>query len=358
MKPKIWIFSLEPIDTRYTGEWFAHVPTILHMKLSSQYDVCQVNGIQVDSELTPGAFLNFSDTNYWKSSQLCQFLAQLNGGSVGANDHILFTDAWNPIVIQLKYMKELLGYNWTLHGLWHAGSYDPQDFLGRLVGNAAWVRHAEKSFFSAIDYNYFATDFHIDMFCRNLYDCERKDIKINNKIVKTGWPMEYLRKTLAPLASTPKKNRVIFPHRIAPEKQVEIFRDLATLLPDYEFVVCQDTKLAKAEYHQLLAESKVVFSANLQETLGIGVYEGALVGAIPLVPDRLSYTEMYDDMFKYPAAWTESYASYAIRRTELAAKIDHAIKYYDYYTASLNKLVDNLHSNYFSCNQLINQIGK
>ena len=51
-----------------------------------------------------------------------------------------------------------------IHALWHAGSYDPHDFLGRLIGDAPWVRHAEKSFFHAVDYNYFATDFHIDMF--------------------------------------------------------------------------------------------------------------------------------------------------------------------------------------------------
>ena len=42
----------------------------------------------------------------------------------------------------------------------------------------------------------------------------------------------------------------------------------------------------------------MVFSANTQETLGIS-HEGVLVGAMPTVPDRLSYTEMYDDMWKY-----------------------------------------------------------
>jgi glycosyltransferase involved in cell wall biosynthesis len=358
MKPKIWIFSLEPIDTRYTGEWFTHVPNVLQEQLSEHYDVCQVNGIQADSELTPGAFLNFSDTNYWKSSQLCQFLAQLNGGNVGPNDHILLTDAWNPVVVQLKYMKELLGYNWTLHGLWHAGSYDPQDFLGRLIGNKPWVRNVERSMFDCFDHNYFATKFHIKLFCEEMLNFTPADTLLDTKIVRSGWPMEYLRETLAPLASTPKKNRVIFPHRIAPEKQVEIFRDLASQLPQYEFVVCQDTKLTKSEYHQLLAESKVVFSANLQETLGIGVYEGALVGAIPMVPDRLSYTEMYDLNFKYPSEWTASWDSYQQNRKSLVDKIDYAIKFYDYHTPSLNKLVDKLHSDFFSCDSFINQIGK
>jgi hypothetical protein len=44
-------------------------------------------------------------------------------------------------------------------------AYDPQDFLGRLIGDAPWVRHAEKSrSIWCFDYNYFATDFHVKMF--------------------------------------------------------------------------------------------------------------------------------------------------------------------------------------------------
>ena len=42
----------------------------------------------------------------------------------------------------------------------------------------------------------------------------------------------------------------------------------------------------------MLGEAKLLFSANLQETLGISWYEGALVDVIIMVPDRLSYTEM------------------------------------------------------------------
>ena len=41
-------------------------------------------------------------------------------------------------------MAELLGVDITIGGLWHAGSYDPQDFLGRLIGDKPWVRHAEQ----------------------------------------------------------------------------------------------------------------------------------------------------------------------------------------------------------------------
>ena len=40
-------------------------------------------------------------------------------------------------------MAELLGVDISIGGLWHAGSYDPHDFLGRLIGDKPWVRHAE-----------------------------------------------------------------------------------------------------------------------------------------------------------------------------------------------------------------------
>ena len=50
----------------------------------------------------------------------------------------------------------------------------------------------------------------------------------------------------------------------------------------------------------MLGEAKMVFSANLQETLGISWYEGLLVDTIPMVPDRLSYKEMATEDFKYP----------------------------------------------------------
>lgn len=358
-KPTIWIFSLEPIETRYTAQWHEHIPKLLNKNVGVKFNVVQIDGVQKDSQLTPGAFLNFSDTNYWKSSQLCNFLEHHNRGETSTDDHILFTDAWNPTVIQLKYMKDLLGFNWTLHGLWHAGSYDPQDFLGRLVGAKPWVRHAEKSFYHAFDYNYFATDFHIQMFGKNLLGWPQEMRSANHRahnIVKTGWPMEYMKETLANYCTIPKRDLILFPHRIAPEKQVEIFRDLAKQLPQYEFVVCQDQNLSKHEYHTLLGQAKIVFSASLQETLGIGCYEGALVDAIPMVPDRLSYSEMYYEGFKYPSVWTESYDTYTVYRPDLCRKlIEHMVNYTSR-IPTIREQAEDLSEYFFSAQELIKRL--
>ena len=89
---------------------------------------------------TPGAFLNFGGTNIYKSTQIEKIARAFTNGEVKSGDHILFTDAWHPGIINIKYMSELLGIKVITHGLWHAGSYDPADFLGRLIGDAPWVR--------------------------------------------------------------------------------------------------------------------------------------------------------------------------------------------------------------------------
>ena len=362
---KVFLIDLESVETRYTAQWKEHIPQLLR---KAGHNVQIISGpTDIPGATTPGAFLNFGGTNIYKSRQVEQIGRLFCEGSVNAGDHFLFTDAWHPGIINLKYMSELLGIPVVTHGLWHAGSYDPQDFLGRLVGKKRWVRHAEKSFFHAFDHNYFATEFHVKLFFDELLEdgypvenpwyeedwAERYD---SGKIVRTGWPMEYMIDVLENYRTNPKRDLIVFPHRIAPEKQVEIFRDLAKQLPQYEFVVCQDQQLSKHEYHTLLGRAKIVFSCSLQETLGIGCYEGALVDAIPMVPDRLSYKEMYDDSFKYPSIWTEGWNQYIANRKDLVHYIRVTMDHYESRLPQLKVLSKNLTNNFFSANELLNRI--
>jgi len=363
----VFLVDLEAVETRYTGQWKTHVPALLR---KAGHNVRIISGPEdIPSATTPGAFLNFGGTNIYKARQVEQMGRLFCNGSVHPGDHFLFTDAWHPGIINLKYMSELLNIPVVTHGLWHAGSYDPQDFLGRLVGNKPWVRNAELSFYNAFDHNYFATEFHIKLFFDELlmgrmksenpwYEDDIAEVLggLNPKIVRTGWPMEYMENTLTAYKGMTKRDLILFPHRIAPEKQVEIFRDLKEHLPQYEFVVCQDQQLTKNEYHNLLGESKLVFSANLQETLGISWYEGAIVDAIPLVPDRLSYSEMAHNTFKYPSEWTESFEAYTAHRPELCGKIIQYMENYDKFLPSLNKQVWDLTEYFFSATKLLENI--
>ena len=340
---KVFLVELEPVETRYTAQWKEHLP--MQMK-DSGLDVVVIEGPEdAPQDTTPGAFLNFSGTNYWKSEQLKTISKMIANGEVSDGDYFLYTDAWNPTVIQLKYMAELLGIDIKIGGMWHAGSYDPADFLGRLIGDAPWVRHAERSMFEIFDDNFFATEFHLDMFCRE-FGYEKFELTNSGKAHIVGWPMEYLKSELEGFDSVAKEDIILFPHRIAPEKQVDIFNDLAETLPEYEFIVCQEQKLTKDEYHALLGKAKIVFSANTQETLGISCYEGALVGASPMVPNRLSYSEMYGDSFLYPSEWTEDFESYKLNKDLIVAHIKKVLGENDFTRVDL--LSANLTHNFFS----------
>jgi hypothetical protein len=339
----IFIVDIEAVDTRYTKQWKDYLPA--QLRRATNEEVAVISGGETPQATTPGAFLNFGGTNVYKSKQLEQVGEMFCNGTVKNGDYFLYTDAWNPTVIQLRYMAELLGVDISIGGLWHAGSYDPHDFLGRLIGDKPWVRHAEMSMYECYDDNFYATDFHIDLFTDTMMDNYDVDM---DKAIKVGWPMEYLRESLVQYSGMEKRDLILFPHRVAPEKQVEIFRDLKERLPQYEFVICQEQELTKNEYHNLLGEAKIVFSANLQETLGISWYEGALVDAIPMVPDRLSYSEMALPEFKYPSEWTEDYDAYLHNRDKVIAQIVNYMENYDDLQVSLEKQRTKLNKEFFS----------
>lgn len=361
----VYIIDLESVETRYTSQWKHTLPNAIR-KVNKNVEV--ISGPEdIPSATTPGAFLNFGGTNIYKSRQTEEISRLFTSGKIKAYDHFLFTDAWHPGIINLKYMSELLSIPVKIHALWHAGSYDPQDFLGRLIGNKPWVRHAEKAFFDAIDHNYFATEFHVKLFFDELlhdglasenpwYEEDWQERYNSGKIVRTGYPMEYFQDIFAQYQGMKKKNIILFPHRLAPEKQVNIFRDLKKCLPQYEFIVCQDQQLTKNEYHNLLGEAKIVFSANLQETLGISCYEGCVLNAIPMVPDRLSYKEMYFDTFKYPSNWTDTWDHYMDHRQMLVKTIIDHMEFYETRLPTLHKQTEALREQFFTGTNLYNNL--
>ena len=345
----IYIVDLEAVDTRYTKEWKYHLPR--QLKKATNHEVVSISGGDTPQATTPGAFLNFGGTNVYKANQMQQIGKMFCDGKVKNGDYFLYTDAWNPTVLQLKYMAELLKVKIKIGGMWHAGSYDPQDFLGRLIGDKPWVRNTEQAMFDTFDHNFFATQFHIDLFKETFPQV------LDSKIVRAGWPMEYMEPTLDLYQNMEKKNKILFPHRLAPEKQPAIFEDLKNALPQYEFVTCQERPLTKNEYHNLLGEAKLMFSANLQETLGISWYEGAILNVIPMIPDRLSYSEMAMKEFLYPSDWTENMESYRANKKHIIARIEDYMENYKKYVPAVLKQKQRLKEQFFSGTKLYGAVS-
>jgi len=202
--------------------------------------------------------------------------------------------------------------------MWHAGSYDPWDFLGRKVSNKEWSLAFERAVFEAADRSYFATEFHKELFLKAVKP------KHGNRAKVVGWPMEYLPDLLNGHTQNKTKDTILFPHRMTPEKQPEVLKALEPLLSTYRICYAQEQALTKQKYHDELARAAVVFSASNQETLGICPYEGLLCGAVPIVPDRLSYREMYHGRC-YPSEWSEDTKSAKHYAAALVAHLNNML---------------------------------
>jgi hypothetical protein len=86
----IFLVDLEAVQSRYTGEWQAHVPTLLKRR---GFNVYTISGLtDIPAAATPGAFLNFGGTNIYKASQVEQMGRLFCDGTVKSGDHFLFTD--------------------------------------------------------------------------------------------------------------------------------------------------------------------------------------------------------------------------------------------------------------------------
>lgn len=298
----IYLIPIEPIESRYTKHWYEFLPKQLELNL--HLPVVQVSGVELDSVASSGAFLNFTSTVNYKGSQINKIAELFHNKKIKNGDIFICADAWNPSAHMIRYMADLSEISIKMVGIWHAGSYDEWDFLGRNFKNKDWSYSLEKSLFELYDSNIFATHFHKDLFLSK--------IKISNseKAFVFGFPMEYYESLDIKFKEwKDKKNIIVFPHRISVEKNSEFFDKLSKDFPQFQFVYAQKVCQNKHEYHRLLEDSKIVFSANLQETLGISMYEGLLAGAIPLVPSRLSYKEMYSYYFKYNGSYEGAISS-------------------------------------------------
>jgi glycosyltransferase involved in cell wall biosynthesis len=76
---------------------------------------------------------------------------------------------------------------------------------------------------------------------------------------------------------------------------------------------------SRTEYEALLARSDIVVSTTAQEFYGLSILEAVACGAIPVVPDALSYPELLPAEYRYPTASPLSFSK------ALSARIQQGI---------------------------------
>jgi hypothetical protein len=354
----LFIVDIEPLDNRYTKQWFTWIPELARKTIGDKFRVVPVSGhATAYDKPTAGAFFDFSATCEYKASQAVEISKLFSSGVVGNGDVFFFTDAWNQTVHTVKYISELNGIDVKLVGIFHAGAYDPTDILALRIKNKDWVKELERSYASAFDMMFFATEQHKDKFLNNL---EINNPKYHSKSYVCGYPLEYI----ADLRNNnEKKNIVVFPHRINSDKAPEIFDSLRTYVnnifsrTDIEFVKTQELNMNKEEYYEYLQQCKVIFSANKHENLGIGTFEAMTAGCLPLVPNKLSYAEMYSDDFLYNMS-SNFYEYPGLYLEPLAQIIIYMVDNYTSYKEAWGKDVVRIQQQFFSGEKMMELIGK
>lgn len=285
---KLWLFPIEPFEERYTAQWLRWFQ---RPEFTEQFDDFQVISPFVKHEgIKHGEFLDVYGTNTYKAEQLAEFARLLEENQIDDGDVVLVLDAWNPAVLQLAYMRDAGPRDFKIVGLLHAGTWDPHDFLAKKL-QPRWAKPAEAAMLAACDSLCVATEFH-----RNLI---RGAVTGTTDIAWTGFPLykgEFVDHA-RPWEQRP--NLVVFPHRLAPEKDPQEFEYIELryreLHPkdDVQFVRSRDVCKTKDEYYALLGRARASVSTAWQETWGIAMLESAMLGAHPIVPNRLSYPELY-----------------------------------------------------------------
>lgn len=307
----IYVIDIEPLDNRYTKQWHYFIPRQLK-KICTNKNIVQISGDTSNyKSASTGKFFDFSKTCDYKASQARKISQLFIDNKVKPFDIFFFTDAWNQSVHTLKYLSELNQIPVKIVGIWHAGWYDSTDILGQTITNTNWVKPLELSMYNAYDINFFATGHHVDIF-KSMHDVDK------SRAILTGYPLDYLDE-LINVDYKEKQDIVVFPHRLNDDKAPYVFdwiqKKIQHHFPEILFVKTQEHKLDKTEYYNLLNKAKVVFSCSKHENLGIGVYEAVKSGCVPVVPDKLSYVEMYprscrytihDDMYTDESKWVNA----------------------------------------------------
>lgn len=285
----LYIITLEKIEQRYSKQWY----TYWH-EFSKWFNVIYIDGPNISDKIEKGRFLDINKTNYWKADQVKKLSYLFIKGTIKNNDKFLFMDAWNIGVTALKYMIDLNELKCKVYGYWHAGSYDKYDFIAqKKLGK--WCKYNELGWFNALDKSFVATKFHKQLILDSF------ESKINkNKIKVVGFPMDWEQEIISQVSKKcNKENIIVFPHRLDKEKNPQVFDKISKVFSKYQFIKTLQVTKNKKEYYNLLQKSKIAFSASDQETFGIGTVEALFLNNVPIVPNKLSYVELYDKAFRY-----------------------------------------------------------
>lgn len=279
----VYLLPIEPFEERYTSDWLRWWQADLR---SARLEVRLVMGSGGDAERTGGEWLDPTNTWVWKGSQVAELARQW--ADIEDGDTVLALDGWGPATSAALYMRATTGKKVKVVGFFHAGCWDPHDYLPR-VGCSPWGLHLERGWAHGCDLLLAGSEFAAGLI--------RAHLTPQARVAVVGCPVKQAELERWWRPWNKREPLVLFPHRLAPEKGLEqweaIVRGYEARWPgEADFVRTRDVYTDKDSLYELMGRARVVVSCARQETFGIVMQEGAALGAHPLWPRRLSYPEV------------------------------------------------------------------
>ena len=318
----LYYVPLEHIDKRYTIMQDDVTQKVFHI-YDIDYEI--INGVILSNELNKKQFLNPYSTNYFKFSQLQKISELFNNNIIKNDDIFYFSDLWFPGIESIKYMAYFKDINIKIYGILHAGSFTPTDTVN---GMSEWAKYFERMLLKLSDGIFLGSEQTRQDIIKQYNDITYEEL---NKLQVTGLAYDSAQVEKYKTTEFDKEDIIIFPHRLHVEKQLELFKTLQQHFPKVEFIVTQDLDLSKEEYYKLLARSKIMFSASLQENFGYAVLEACSLNVTPILPiNNTCYKYMYPKSILYnnyeeAVKLIEYYLHNTIDLTSIPRKYDTAV---------------------------------
>jgi len=298
---------LEILEERYTRQMYH---TCVHTMQSRSIPFKEYHGKVLVNETNPDEFLSPASRAHFSSTQTSAFVSALERGEVKDGDTVFVSDLWHIGMEGISYASQMKEIDIRVYAISYAGPFWPHDLL-TLRFTSDWGKLQEIAWMYQCDGIFFGSDDHLETVVKGVSDIVGPSIArdINSKSIVTGlvWDNSWVKEK----SNTYFGDRpiVLWPHRIAPTRNVQEFyklaNDLSSPYPEVRWVISSSRinsnvvvppplefiTVTKADYYSLVAQSCVVVSTGLQESFGYTVHEATALGTPVLCPRRSSYPE-------------------------------------------------------------------
>lgn len=318
---KIYIVPIEPLEERYTGEWYKFLPELFERYTGATVE--QIDGTPTTSVIETGSFLDINSTVHYKAGQMQKISEMFRNKQIRNGDIFFISDLEFWGIESLRMLAQINGVYIKIFGFLHAASYTVEDAFAVA---APYQKYTELGWLAAVDGVFVGTHYHkraiVERRIEPLAEIADKQ-QLIDKIHVVGNPLFMDAYDTSDMESIPKRNKIIITNRFdyekRPDQSLLVARLVKEQLPDTEVVLTTSrptfrsnklwlvdlarmyekegwltikSGLTKREYHDELKSSKVMLSNSIEENFGYCIVEAIMFNVAPILSKGVSHDEL------------------------------------------------------------------